>query len=115
MQLFTFSKKEMELMRLFWEAGEPLARQDILERAEKSYCSWKPNSVHILLNSLMEKGAVRVAGFYLNCRKLGRTFEAAVSPEKYAKMQVRIALREAQGLTGTPPAEFIKLVEMDLA
>lgn len=100
---FTLSKKEKELMDIFWNADAPLSRADILERAEQQKCSWKPNSVHILLNSLLDKKAIQVAGFYLNSRKLGRTFEAAVSREDYAVMQVAIAADQARadGVTGS--------------
>lgn len=93
---FTLSKKEKELMEIFWDAGAPLARAEILERAAQRKCSWKPNSVHILVNSLLDKKAVQVAGFYLSSRKLGRTFEAAVSREDYAIMQVEIAADQAK-------------------
>ncbi len=100
---YTLSKKEKELMDIFWDSDEPLARSEILERAEKRKCSWKPNSVHILLNSLLDKKAVQVAGFYLNSRKLGRTFEAAISREDYALMQVELAADQAkaEGVTGS--------------
>lgn len=99
---FTLSKKEKELMDIFWNADAPLARAEILERAEEQKCSWKPNSVHILLNSLLDKKAVQVAGFYLNSRKLGRTFEAAISREDYAVMQVELAADQAraEGVSG---------------
>lgn len=99
---FTLSKKEKELMDLFWDADAPLSRAEILERAEKRKCSWKPNSVHILVNSLLDKKAVQVAGFYLNSRKLGRTFEPALSREDYAVMQVELAANQAraEGVSG---------------
>ena len=62
-QYFTLSKKEQELMELFWDAGKPLARAEILELAASRAASSKPNSIHILVNSLMEKGALAVAGY----------------------------------------------------
>lgn len=93
---FTLSKKEKELMDIFWESGVPLARAEILEHAEQRKCSWKPNSVHILVNSLLDKNAVKVAGLYLNSRKLGRTFEPAITREEYALMQIRIAADQAK-------------------
>lgn len=100
---FTLSKKEKELMDIFWSADEPLARSEILERAEEKKCSWKPNSVHILLNSLLDKKAIQVAGFYLNSRKLGRTFEAAITREEYAVMQVELSATQAkaEGVTAS--------------
>lgn len=94
---FLLSKKEKEVMDLFWDAGVPLARSEILERAAQRECSWKPNSVHILVNSLLKKGALRVAGYYLNSRKLGRTFEPNLSPLDYALSQVEYAVKLAIG------------------
>lgn len=95
-EYYSFSKKEQEVMELFWDAGDPLSRSEILERAETRDCSWKPNSIHILLNALLKKGAVRVAGYYLSSRKLGRTFEAAITRQDYALMQVLHASKLAE-------------------
>lgn len=93
---FTLSKKEKELMNIFWDSDIALARFEILEAASKRKCSWKPNSIHILVNSLLDKGAVEVAGFYLNSRKLGRTFSPSLTREDYAIMQVEIAAIQAR-------------------
>lgn len=98
--LISLSPKELELMLILWQAAEPLARSDILERAEAAKYTWKPNSVHILLNSLLEKQAVRVAGYYLHTRKLGRTFEAAITREEYAMAQVRLAVNQGESVCG---------------
>ena len=93
--MFTLSKKEKEMMRLFWEAGRPIGRVEILEMAKNRECSWKPNSVHILLNSLLEKQAIRVAGVSQESRRLSRTFEANVSQIDYEAMQIMQAAVEA--------------------
>ena len=45
-QYFTLSKKEQELMELFWDAGKPLARAEILELAASRAA--KPGDVVIL-------------------------------------------------------------------
>ena len=104
---FTLSKKEKELMELFWDAGCPLARAEILERAATRECSWKPNSVHILVNSLLDKGALKVSGFYLNSRKLGRTFEPAMTREDYAFMQVEQAASLARTEVGMGASRLV--------
>lgn len=83
-------------MDIFWNSDAPLTRAEILERAEEQKCSWKPNSIHILVNSLLDKKAVQVAGFYLNSRKLGRTFEPAITREEYAIMQIKLAVDKAR-------------------
>lgn len=102
-KLYTFSPKEQEFMAILWEAGEPLNRQEILGRAAAKPVTWKPNSIHVILNALLGKGAVRVAGYCLDGRKLGRTFEAAITKEQYAIMQVRKVLEESAALLGDKP------------
>ena len=48
------TRSEMEIMDVLWEAGKPLSRADLLEHTEEK--TWKDSSVHILLNSLLQKG-----------------------------------------------------------
>lgn len=107
---FTLSKKELELMELFWDADCPLSRSEILERAEHRVCTWKPNSVHILVNSLLDKGALRVAGYYLNSRKLGRTFEPSLSKKGYL-LQILQGDAEEALAQGVSPQEIQKAVK----
>ena len=104
------SKKEMELMQIFWEEGYPLGRAEICDLAAQRECSWKPNSIHILLNSLLEKGMLEVAGYFLNNRKLGRTFEALVTPKAYYLNLVRGAVRYALDNEISPSAIRTALV-----
>ncbi len=104
------SHKETELMELLWNAGEPLGRSEILERAEQQKPSWKPNSIHILLNQLMGKNYVTVAGYYLNSRKLGRTFQPAITRQEYALIRLRHAsmLAEQEGISLTKQIAALK-------
>lgn len=75
------TKNEIEVMDVFWDAHEPLSRAALLKLSVDK--SWKSNSVHILLNSLLKKGALREAGFVRSGKTYGRTFEAAVTCEEY--------------------------------
>ena len=75
------TKSEREIMDVLWEAGEPLSRGDFLER--NSAKSWKDSSVHILLNGLLEKGAIREAGFVKRSKTYGRTFAPTLTREEY--------------------------------
>ena len=54
------TRSEMEIMDVLWETGKPLSRADLLEHTEEK--TWKDSSVHILLNSLLQKEAIREAG-----------------------------------------------------
>ena len=75
------TKSEMQIMDVLWAADVPLSRSDLLERSEQK--SWKDSSVHILLNGLLQKGAIREAGFVKRSKTYGRTFEPTLTREEY--------------------------------
>ncbi len=75
------TKSEMEIMDVLWCDGGALSRADFLERSEEK--SWKDSSVHILLNGLLNKGAIREAGFVRHNKTYGRTFLPTMSREAY--------------------------------
>ena len=75
------TKNEIEIMDVLWKEGRPLARGEILSLSEDK--SWMDSSVHILLNSMLKKGAIREAGFVKCGKTCGRVYEAALSCEEY--------------------------------
>lgn len=75
------TKSEMEIMDVLWEKQVPLSRSDLLEYNEEK--TWKDSSVHILLNGLLQKGAIREAGFVRRSKTYGRTFVPTMSREQY--------------------------------
>ena len=75
------TKNEIEIMDLLWKAGRPLSRGEILSQPDEK--NWMDSSVHILLNSLLRKGAIREAGFVKCGKTCGRVYEAGLSCEEY--------------------------------
>ncbi len=75
------TKSEMQIMDVLWEDGGALSRADLLERSEEK--SWKDSSVHILLNGLLKKGAIREAGVVRRSKTYGRTFLPTLTREEY--------------------------------
>ena len=75
------TKSEMEIMDVLWEDGGALSRADFLERQKEK--SWKDSSIHILLNGLLNKGAIREAGVVKRSKTYGRTFLPTMSREEY--------------------------------
>lgn len=75
------TRSEMEIMDVLWEAGEPLSRSDLLQRSVEK--SWKDSSVHILLNGLLQKKAIREAGVVKRRKTYGRTFLPTMTREEY--------------------------------
>lgn len=75
------TKSEMEIMDVLWASGDPLSRSDLLIRSEEK--TWKDSSVHILLNGLLQKGAIREAGVVKRSKTYGRTFAPTMTREEY--------------------------------
>ena len=75
------TKSEMQIMDVLWATEVPLTRSELLERSQQK--SWKDSSVHILLNGLLQKGAIREAGFVKRSKTYGRTFAPTLTREEY--------------------------------
>ncbi len=91
------TRSEMEIMDVLWEAGAPLSRSDLLARAEEK--SWKDSSVHILLNGLLQKGAIHEAGLVKRSKTYGRIFSPSLSREAYFAQNV-FSYRHKPALVG---------------
>ncbi len=91
------TKSELEIMDVMWEAGVPLSRSDLLEHSEEK--NWKDSSVHILLNGLLQKGAIEEVGFVKRSKTYGRTFAPRMSREQYFANMV-FSFRHKPNLVG---------------
>ena len=75
------TRSEMEIMDVMWESGVPMSRADLLAHAEEK--TWKDSSVHILLNGLLQKGAIQEAGLVKRIKTYGRVFLPTMTREEY--------------------------------
>lgn len=75
------TRSEMEIMDVLWENDAPMSRADLLAHSQEK--TWKDSSVHILLNGLLQKGAIREAGFVKRSKTYGRTFAPTLTREEY--------------------------------
>ena len=75
------TKSELEVMNVLWKAERPLSRSDILNLSEDK--TWKDNSIHILLNGMLKKGAICEDGFVRSGKVWGRLYAPAVSIGEY--------------------------------
>ena len=75
------TKSEREIIDVLWNEDKPLSRSDLLERSEEK--TWKDSSVHILLNGLLQKGAIQEAGLVKRSKTYGRVFSPTLTREEY--------------------------------
>lgn len=100
------TRSELEIMETLWQADRPLARYEILEQSVAP--SWSPSTIHILLNGLLKKEAIREAGFVKRTKTYGRLYAANISrTEYYSDMLFRG--RNAESI----PAYFSMLLQSD--
>ena len=75
------TRSEMEIMDVLWESGVPMSRSDLLAHSEEK--TWKDSSVHILLNGLLQKGAIQESGLVKRSKTYGRGFLPTMTREEY--------------------------------
>lgn len=75
------TKSELEIMDVLWKAERPLSRSDILSSAQNK--TWKDNSIHILLNSMLKKEAIVEAGFTRSGKVWGRLYAPNITIDEY--------------------------------
>lgn len=76
------SANEFKIMQLFWQENRPLSRPEIIELTPER--DWNPNSIHLILNNMIEKGVLGVEGITRCGRGYGRTYVATVTNLEYA-------------------------------
>ena len=107
--MMVLTKSEMEIMDVLWQADTALSRADLLTRSEEK--NWKDSSVHILLNGLLQKGAICEHGFVKRSKTYGRTFLPTMTREEYFANTV-FSYRYKPEMAGLVEA-LLKRPEMD--
>lgn len=95
--MFSLTSKEHEIMELMWLQAKALSRADIIELSESSR-TWKASSVHVILNSMLDKGAIEVEGFVKTGKNYGRTFRPTVTQEEYTILRMKSSIKSIPGI-----------------
>lgn len=81
------SQNEFKIMQLLWRENRPLSRPEIIDLIPDR--DWNPNSIHQILNNMIEKGVIRVEGMTRCGRGYGRTYAATMTNMEYAAALLR--------------------------
>ena len=79
--IMELTKSELEVMNVLWQANRPLSRSEILVLSTSK--TWKDSSIHILLNGLLNKNAIKEAGYVRSGKTFGRLYAANISCQEY--------------------------------
>jgi BlaI family penicillinase repressor len=80
------TKSEFAVMEVLWDEGEELTSAEIIQKSKEK--EWKDSSVHLLINSLLKKKVVTVAGFKKTTKNYARTFVPVEGKEQFLVGQV---------------------------
>ena len=72
---------EREVMDILWKSDRPLTSMGIVAAASNK--TWKSTSIYILLNSLLKKELIEVAGYERTTKNYARSFKPVLSYEDY--------------------------------
>ena len=75
------TNSELEILQVMWNVGRPLSRAEILTLSTKK--TWKDNSIHILLNGMLDKGTIQTVDFVRSGKVWARTYEPKVCAHDY--------------------------------
>ena len=68
------TNSEKQILEVLWDEEKPLTSSEIVGVSDDR--TWKASSVHLLLNSLLNKDLVEVAGFKEDNEELCQNFPA---------------------------------------
>ena len=85
MKFVNLTSKEFEIMKIFWQYDKPLTAAEIMKLAPEK--TWSFNSLYPLVNQLLKKQYIKVAGNVRTVKAPSRVFTANISLLEYSNMQ----------------------------
>lgn len=79
--------REKIIMDTLWQTEESLSSIELLNRLGES--EWNKLNIFRTINSLMDKGYIRVDGFEQCNTQYARKFTFAITPEEYAAKMIK--------------------------
>ena len=80
------TKSEFAVMEVLWDEGEELISAEIIQKSKER--EWKDSSIHLIINSLLRKKVVTVAGFKKTTKNYARTFVPVETREQFLVGQI---------------------------
>ena len=80
------TKSEFAVMEVLWDEGEALTSAEIIKKSKER--EWKDSSIHLIINSLLRKKVVTVAGFKKTTKNYARTFVPVETREQFLVGQI---------------------------
>lgn len=79
------TENEFKILQLMWKEGRSMSRPEIIEKTPDR--DWNPNSIHLILNNMIEKKVLYVDGMTRCGKGYGRTYAPTMTQLEYAAKQ----------------------------
>lgn len=89
-EIDTLTKKELEMMNVLWQSETALTASEILKASTNR--TWKDKSLHILINSLLQKNLIVVDGFKRMEKVYARSFKPTLNQCDYVWHKITAGL-----------------------
>lgn len=98
---------EREVLELLWNSDEPLTSTEIVRLCIGR--TWKSSYIHIMINSLLKKEMIRVAGFKKTTKNYARTFEPTMTRDQWNLLR----MKQEKGVTAELLKEMLEMIITD--
>ena len=95
---------EREVLELLWNSDEPLTSTEIVRLCIGR--TWKSSYIHIMINSLLKKEMIRVAGFKKTTKNYARTFEPTMTRDQWNLLR----MKQEKGVTAELLKEMLEMI-----
>lgn len=95
---------EREVLELLWNSDEPLTSTEIVRLCIGR--TWKSSYIHIMINSLLKKEMIKVAGFKKTTKNYARTFEPTMTRDQWNLFQ----MKQEKGVTAELLKEMLEMI-----
>lgn len=96
---------------MLWLQEQGLTASEINSSCENK--SWKDSSIHLIINSMLEKDVITVDGLRRSGRVYSRVFKAAITPEGYSLVQIQKNTQFAKDKSSSITKLFSSLISSD--
>ncbi len=84
--MIKLTNSEAEVMELLWASDEPLSPREIIEQSTDK--TWKDSYIHLIINSLLKKNMIEVAGLKQTTKNYTRIFTPTISKKQWLLSQI---------------------------
>lgn len=107
--MIKLTNREKEVLEVLWETDQPLTAREIVNYCVKK--TWKPSYIHLMINSLLEKGMIRVEGEKRSVKNYARTYKPTMTEEEWYARELISQIKDKKAFICIVLRELLKEID----